>query len=94
MCVPFIAFADDVGLTSTTKKGLEELINVVIQVGATVNMKVSGKKSKVMRLSNDETAYVVLEPMMLETVENYKYLGVQIELKPREPSFRRLRSVF
>ena len=66
LCVPVIAFADDVGLTSTTKKRLEELINIVIHFGATFNMKVSGKKSKVMRLSNDETAYIVLEPMMLE----------------------------
>ena len=49
--VPGILFADDLGLTATLGAGLRRLIKITEEEGASFNMKVLIKKSKIMILS-------------------------------------------
>ena len=80
--VPMIVFADDVGLMSTSRLGLEKLLQIVCTAGAEFNMKLSAKKSKVMQLSRTRVPLVVVKPMPLETVLSFRYLGVWLEARP------------
>ena len=76
-------FADDLGVVSTTRSGLDRLLEIVHQEGAKFNMKISTKKSKIMLLKHDRNAVVNAMPMNLERVLHYKYLGVQLEARPQ-----------
>ena len=76
--VPIIVSADDIGLQADTKQDLEILLHIVCDAGALFNMKLCVKKSKVMRLSKKKQPLVLLNPLPLETVLSFKYLGVGI----------------
>ena len=80
--VPGILFADDLGLTATSEAGIRKLIQITEEEGARFNMKISVKKSKIMILTGKKNPVVFTEPMALEVVTFYKYLGVQIEARP------------
>ena len=80
--VPGILFADDLGLTATSEAGIRKLIKITEEEGGRFNMKISVKKSKIMILSAKKDPIVFTQPMALEVVSFYKYLGIQIEARP------------
>ena len=75
-----LLFADDVVLISTTKVGLQRLINKSHKYASKWGMKISFEKSKIMvfrsggRLQNSDKWY--LENRKMEVVESFKYLGL------------------
>jgi len=73
--VPSVFFADDIGLSSETQEGLEELIQILQEEGEKFGMTISIKKSKVMGLIKDDYPMVLQRPLKLDTVDFYKYLG-------------------
>ena len=75
-------FADDIGLVSSTRDGLTALLEIVEEEGAAFDMRISAKKSKVMILRHGKDSQIRTMPMNLEIVEQYKYLGVQLEARP------------
>ena len=76
-------FADDIGVVATSMDGLERLLRIVEREGAKFNMRISGKKSKIMVLKHGQNLVINAMPMRLDQVLHYKYLGVHLEARPQ-----------
>ena len=73
--IPSVFFADDIGLSSETREGLERLLEILQEEGAKFGMTISKKKSKVMGLMQDDFPLILKKPLHLDTVLSFKYLG-------------------
>ena len=85
-------FADDLGVVSTSRTGLARLLEIIEREGASFNMKISTKKSKIMIMKHSKENTVTPLPMNLDLVLYYKYLGVQLEARPRAQYFEEYES--
>ena len=74
--LPCVLFADDIGLSSETREGLEQLIEILQEEGKKFGMTISKKKSKVMGLIHGDYPLVMKKPLHLDTVASFKYLGL------------------
>ena len=82
--VSALFFADDIVLVSRTSQGLKELLALVNKHCGILKMKLSVSKSKVLSGANEDWELSNGDEVLgtLETVLQYKYLGVSCELSP------------
>ena len=74
-----LRYADDTSLFSSTPEGLSELILRDQQVSAKYGLCINEKKTKVMKLDRaSEELNIILNGQVLETVDNFDYLGARI----------------
>ena len=76
-----IRFADDKGVLACTQEGLQKLVSSLDLVAYLYGMKISRKKTKVMKVTAKVTTQeqtklnITLIGQLLEQVESFKYLG-------------------
>ncbi|CAF0797293.1 unnamed protein product [Brachionus calyciflorus] len=69
-----IAYADDIVLKSTTKKGLQEQIDITERYGYEIEINYNPSKTTYMVFNED----LILNGSTITQVESMKYLGVNI----------------
>ena len=80
-----IRFADDKGVLTSTLEGLQKLMSSLDSVADLYGMKISIKKTKVMKVTTKVTTQeqtkldITLKGQLLEQVENFKYLGGKLD---------------
>ena len=72
-----LLFADDLALLSSSECGLQYALNSFDAACAEAGMKISVKKTEVLKLSrNPGQCQIVLNGTTLKQVEKFKYLGI------------------
>ena len=75
-----LRYADDIVLISTSKEGLQDLINEVERVSAELLLEINTKKTKVMAMTREpEVLDIRCRNTRLEQVLHFKYLGAMVE---------------
>ena len=73
-----LLFADDAALASHTESGLQQLINQFSAACKEFGLTISLKKTKIMAQSTNHPPTITINGYMLETVDNFTYLGSSI----------------
>ena len=73
-----LAYADDLVLMAESKEEMEELLKIADNYGKEWNLKYSARKCKVMEVNSKEEGQWVLGNNILEVVDKYNYLGLEI----------------
>ena len=68
-------FADDIALLSHNQKQMQEKSKTVYEVAATTGLRVSIKKTKVMKVNAKSTSHICMNGNILEEVDTFRYLG-------------------
>ena len=68
-------FADDIALLSHSQKQMQEKSKTLYEVAATTGLRVSIKKTQVLRVNANSTSPIVMNGNILEEVDNFRYLG-------------------
>ena len=70
-----LAFADDIALLAESEEALQQMVDSVESVAATVGLKINVGKTKVLACCCDAPPAITLGGDTLEVVESFKYLG-------------------
>ena len=75
-----IRFADDQAVVADSEKGLQEIMDKLVEVGRKYDMEINVKKTKTMRMSKRDGSVVniVIEGRNVEQVKKFRYLGAMI----------------
>ena len=76
-----LRYADDTVLLAETEEDLQEILNEVIRIGKTFDMKMNAKKTKTMLVSKDLTSTnvsVKIDGDIIKQTDKYTYLGQTI----------------
>ena len=75
-----IRFADDQAMVADSEKGIQQIMEKLVEVGRKYDMKINVKKTKTMRISRRDGSVVniVTEGKNVEQVKKYRYLGAMI----------------
>ena len=82
-----IIYADDMVIFSPSLKGLQNLIDICVEFGKIFDLKFNLNKSKCMVFSSNykiKEQFVYMKDKRLEIVENYEYLGVNINCQLKD----------
>ena len=78
-----LAYADDILIMNTTKKGLQKQLRIIEQIGTKLDIKFNPTKTVYMKFNNDEKDSVQTEPKLDGTtilkVDAMKYLGFDLD---------------
>jgi len=71
-----VKYADDLVLLTKKKKVLQDMIDILIEIGGCYGMEMKVEKTKVMRISRQPFPLkIMIDQKQLENVESFKYLG-------------------
>ena len=75
-----IRFADDQAVVADSEKGLQEIMDKLVEVGRKYDMEINVKKTKTMRMSKRDGSVVniVIEGKNVEQVKKFRYFGAMI----------------
>ena len=75
-----IRFADDQAMVTDPEKGLQEIMDKLVEVGRKYDMKINVKKTKTMKMSRRDGSVVniVIEGKNVEQVKKFRYFGAMI----------------
>ena len=76
----YIRFADDEAMVADSEKGLQEILDKLVEVGRKYDMKINVKKTKTMRMSRRDglVVNIVIEGQNVEQLTKFRYLGATI----------------
>ena len=83
MYVNILAYADDIVLLAPSWRGLQQLLNIVVEQSGIINMSLDARKSVCMVFSHSDRSKVVMSCFpefsasgeKLQYVQSFKYLG-------------------
>ena len=75
-----LRFADDIALITTTVRNMEEQLNMINDESKKIGLKIHRGKTKYMTNFNTNKK-IIVENTEIEKVEEYRYLGQNIEMK-------------
>ena len=72
-----IRFADDQAMMDETQKGLQRIMNTLVDTSEEYDMKINTKKTKVMHITKGKVKQmkITVNGVILEQVKEFKYLG-------------------
>ena len=73
-------FADDIVLLSQRRTDMQEKTSALVEKAQSVGLRVSKKKTKHMRVKTKSEEPIKLKDENIEDVENFTYLGSNIEI--------------
>ena len=73
-----LGYADDIVLLSESKEDMDRLLDITDEYGREWGVRFSSRKCKVVEFNTTEAGQWVLGNNVLEVVENYTYLGMEI----------------
>ena len=75
-----IRFADDQAMVADSEKGLQVIMDKLVEVGRKYDMKINVKKTKTMRISRRKGSVlnIIIEGKNVEQVKKFRYLRVII----------------
>ena len=73
-----LAFADDLVIIGEKREDMEELLRITSEYGEEWQVKFSANKCEVMKYNSRDEGQWKLGDSILEVVENYKYLGIEV----------------
>ena len=73
-----LAYADDLVLMTESKQEMEELLRIATKFGRDFKLNFSARKCQVMEFNNNEENQWILGNNILEVVEKYTYLGMEV----------------
>ena len=73
-----LAYADDIVLMTESRREMEDMLNIVQTYGREWGVKFSERKCKVMEFNSDGRNQWVLGNNVLEVVDKYTYLGLEV----------------
>ena len=77
-----LRFADDIALITTTVRNMEEQLNMINDESKKIGLKIHRGKTKYMTNFNTNKK-IIVENTEIEKVEEYRYLGQNIEMKDK-----------
>ena len=72
-------FADDVALTSSSKKQMAEKTEIVAKTSSKIGLKINVSKTKILKINSNNNDPITVEGENLEVVEKFTYLGSVID---------------
>ncbi len=73
-----LAYADDIVLLAENKREMEEMLQITDKYGREWGLRYSERKCKVMEFNSDNSNQWVLGNNVLEVVDKYIYLGLEV----------------